>query len=494
MIQFSRRPVFCTMAVLGVALGALTAHADEWEYRNSTIRVGMSGSIVGTSYPAEVPDQPLVGLSSLHPEPRLAGFSPLVAITTSDKKQTGDFEFEHVSQTYFSGNALTSPANLNYIIGIVDSGSDTDLFAGSAAAQVGLTGSRLTSNAIPIGGTGGTVDAYISWPHGVFAAGLSAVNPDETLDLSQVVGHTNSSSLVAPAIECGGVEAVSGVVGRPLLSLFNLVVSVDTPREVTVDGVRHKSPAVTLQSKSASLPPYSHRIPLEFGALAPATTAIYYPDFEDFVTPMFPTMFALSALSIPTGGAFFTDLVVKQGDQSEITLRMMVDTGAQTSIISPAAAASLNLALEPDFTIDVCGVGGFTTGVPCYFVDYARVSALGGALEFSNAPFVLLDLASPEGGNLDGIIGMNMFWDRNVSFEFNVDSSAFVNVSDPLNVPWGDNDVDFDVDIDDFEAFEQAYSGDGSATAPEFKHFDYNEDGDVGLEELQQFQLAFTGS
>jgi hypothetical protein len=474
-------------------LWAAQAESERFKYRATNIRAGRIGTIVGTSYNLDKqPSRLGIKASEPYPVPRLAGFSPLVAITTSDARSTVDIDYEHKQALGFTGNALTTPANENFIIGIVDSGSDTDLFAGSFAASVGLTGANLTGYAIPIGGVGGTVDADVSQPLGVFAADLGAVNPNQTLDLLQVTGHWHASVLAAPAIECGGVEAVSGVIGRPLLSLFNTVIDVDTPREVTVDGTTYKSPAVSIQSKSDPLPTYSHQVSLEFGGLSPATTASYYPDFFDLITPQIPTLFALSPLSFPLGGAFFTTLYVREGQQSEIPLRMLVDTGAQTSIISPAVAASLNLPIQPDFTIDVCGVGGFTTGISCYYIDYGRLNALGGALEFSQMPVVVLDLSSPEGGSLDGIVGMNLFWNRNIAFQPSLELSSALSVSAPLNVPWGDNDVDFDVDADDWAAFDQAFSGD-AAPAPEFLHFVYNDDGDVGLEELAQFQIAFTG-
>ena len=88
---------------------------------------------------------------------------------------------------------------------------------------------------------------------------------------------------------------------------------------------------------------------------------------------------------------------------------MLVDTGAQSSIMSPNIAANLSLPFEPDFEVDVCGVGGLVSSVPGYWIDFVKINALGGSLEYSKAPFVILDLASPEGGSLDGVLGMSRF-------------------------------------------------------------------------------------
>ena len=43
-----------------------------------------------------------------------------------------------------------------------------------------------------------------------------------------------------------------------------------------------------------------------------------------------------------------------------------------------------------------------------------EIPALGQWLRFSNVPVTLLDVSSPEGGTLDGIIGMNLFTEFNL--------------------------------------------------------------------------------
>ena len=89
-----------------------------------------------------------------YPVPPLAGFSPLIVITTSDKHVSGDDTFEHELENGYSGTPLVSPVEDNFIIGIFDSGAEVDLLAGSSAAALGLTGNQLTGNVFPIGGSG----------------------------------------------------------------------------------------------------------------------------------------------------------------------------------------------------------------------------------------------------------------------------------------------------------------------------------------------------
>ncbi|MCH9045725.1 MAG: hypothetical protein IIA40_06420 [SAR324 cluster bacterium] len=271
------------------------------------------------------------------------------------------------------------------MIGFLDTGSDVDLIAGSSASTLGLSGFNLTSNSITIGGVGGQVDAAITMPVGFFAQGLSAIGTGGALDYGALVGHSNVCGLAAPAIDCGSGEVLTGVIGMPFLAFFNSVIRVDTPRTVTVDGVTYTGPDVRIQNQFEPLPFFSHSIALEFGGLSPlVTTANYFPDFQDLETPIIPTLMSLAAGLIPSGGAFFTTIFVLEGEPGPLNpaqpMRVLVDTGAQSSIMSLGMAANLSLPFEPDFTVDVCGVGGLVEGVAGYFVDYVKINALGGAL------------------------------------------------------------------------------------------------------------------
>jgi hypothetical protein len=70
---------------------------------------------------------------------------------------------------------------------------------------------------------------------------------------------------------------------------------------------------------------------------------------------------------------------------------------------------NLNLPFEPDFTVDACGVGGLIEDIPGYYIDYVKINAGGGELEFSRVPFVMIDLPTSQLGQLDGVLGMNFF-------------------------------------------------------------------------------------
>jgi hypothetical protein len=400
-----------------------------------------------------------------YPVPPLAGFSPLVVITTSDEYVPSDDLYEHELEGSYVGSPLNPPVEENYIIGVFDSGAEVDLIAGSSAQKLGLTGSQLSGYTFPIGGVGGTIYADISEPIGIFACSLGAIDSAGQLNQNFLVGHSNVATIVAPEISCEETgEAITGVIGTPFLSFYTTVIRNDFPRKVHVNGQNISSPDVEiLEQNDPLIPEYSHKIAMSISGLA--TSAGYYPgEILELPTGLAsPTLLTAVPGTLPTGGKFIATLFVLEGEPGPLNpvqeMRVMLDTGAQSSIITPAMAANLSLPLEGDFTVDVCGVGGLEPNVPGYYVDYVKINALGGALEFSNAPFVMLDLQIQDaaGNFLDGVLGMNFFWNRNLIFQPNLFGSGFLHVSDP--VPYGNADFNFDgnVNLIDFSMMASAW-------------------------------------
>lgn len=448
---------------------------------------GSEGRVAGTE-----PEYP-------HPRPRLAGFSPLVAIATTDEfNRTGeDPASEHRLEPSYVGNPLHPAESLPYVIGFLDSGADVDLAAGAFAFDLGLF-DLLTGNTLEIGGVGGSADAFVTFPVGVFVDSLEAINAFGELDTSNMLGHSNVSMLVAPQIECSTEEVLTAIVGTPLLTFYTSVIEVSRPIAREYFGSVLTSPTVNVQQKFEPIPQLSHAVAIEFGGLSLATTAAYWPDPFDPDVPFVPTLMTLLPGSIPFGGAFFGSMQVAEGEVGPLnpllTLRVIVDTGAQITVISPGVAANLNLPFTPDFTVEVCGVGGSVSGVPGYYLDFVRINALGGPLQYSRVPVVVLDLPSPEGGSLDGILGMNLFWNRDIVWDPDLLLSGSLFVSSPIDVPFGDNDVNFAVGKPDAAYFIECMTPpDGAGTPPQCDHLDLAFDGDVDLRDLQQFMLCYSG-
>src|SRR3990172_3009281 len=454
------RPTLTGLALLcATAMAAADAPTPS---RATSIRMGPGGTIIAVHLGSSAPTATAGAAPSYpFPRPRLTGFPPLVAVTTSDRRRSvfEDDPYSHDLQFSYVGSPLHAPANQNIVVGFLDSGAAVDLLAGSSRGILGVTGSRVTDNTMELGGVGGSFFAPVSQPIGVFLAGLGSIDEGGLLDLNDVVGHTNVSVVAADPIECGNGEVVTALIGMPFLTFFNSVIRVDTPRRATVNGVEYLGPDVQIQDVLDPIPEYPHAFAMEFGALLPALGAAFMQDLDDplNVVPGSATSLSLIPGSFVTGGAFFVDVQVLQGEPGPLnpaqTLRMMVDTGAQSSIISGAAAANLNLPFEPDFEVEACGVGGLEVGVPGYYIDFVQVNAFNGPLRWSRAPFIMLDLPSPEGGTLDGILGMNFFWDRNVIFEPSLTLSSFFHVSNPIPVAFADSNVDFHVDAVDASFF-----------------------------------------
>jgi hypothetical protein len=465
---FTLTCIIASCVNLGLGAGAAPIVSQ-----NPGIRLANGMKIISVTPSAHslesLPDIRIAAETAPFPRPPMAGFSPLGAIVTSDRHSSDDFDWEHAQASSYVGQPLNPPAEKNFVVGILDTGTVVDMAAGDSTQILGLKGSHLTTNDFPIGGVSGTQDTKITQPIGIFAAGLGAVKPDGQLDLSKLVGHTNVAALAAPAIQCDNGDDVSAIVGTPLLAFYTTVIHVDRPHKVVVRGKTYIGPDIQITSSYKPSPSeYRHKIPMELGGLSPVSTASYYafPDMSDWENilgawlPLTPTLLSMAGGDLPMGGSFFADVGVLQGQAGPLnplqTARMLVDTGAQSSIISSNIAAKLNLPLEPDFTAQICGVGGMSE-VSGYYIDYVRINAMGGALEFAHVPFVVLDMDSPEGGSLDGILGMNLFWNRNVVLEPTTSGTGFLHISDP--VPFASIDLNLDgvVDGQDFAVFAAAW-------------------------------------
>lgn len=458
---------FCKVMRAGLAVILLlsflvgTAYAKVgWKKTEVELRVSKGLKITSVSRPVK---STIEREAAPYPEPPLGGFTPLVAITASDEHGiASEFEYEHVLEDSYVGSPLPD-AESNVVIGIFDSGSVVDLVAGASADVLGLEGGMLTGNTIPIGGIGDVIiDAPISWPVGIFAGSLAAISNGQ-INPNQVVGHSNVSVVVTPEISCANGEELTAVIGTPFISFYTTVILNENLQTATLGGSNYTGPDVQiLEPSDPGIPTYPRSVSMEASGISLLLTASYYPDLEDFETPWFPTMLSASALSIPFGGAFFAEIGALEGEPGPMNtledMRMMVDTGAQISIITEGMAAKLSLPLQEDFTVDVCGVGGLVEDVPGYYIDYVKIDAWGGAMEFSNAPFIVLDIGSPDGQALDGILGMNFFWNRNIVFEPTLTGSSFIHVSDPVPFADADIDDDGDTDLEDFAVLSAAWA------------------------------------
>ncbi|MEP0844276.1 MAG: retroviral-like aspartic protease family protein, partial [Phycisphaerae bacterium] len=374
----------------------------------------------------EGPDvQPLV----TYARPPLFGFLPRLAVMlTNKKKRDFDQDMTHVLAQASPpgtdiGSPLNPPAEEHFVIGVLDSGANAHVIAEPYATELGLTWPYLTETPFSTEGVGGSLDGVLSYPIGLFVAGLDAVAPDGRLDVLRTVGHYNVSVIATDELNCGQGESLSALVGDPLLTFYKSIIRISQPRVVEVGGVEYGSPDVQLVSTipSGTLSQFPRSVPLTYSGQLPPQSCSYgwtlADDGPDLTTPSFPSVLSYMAL-LEEGGLYLVNVGMVQGEPGPLnplqTFKFILDTGAQATLITENTAANLGLDLfDPHFTVDVCGVGGLVSGIPGFFIDYVRINSSGpatGLLEYEHAPVIVLNLPAGAGAAIGGLLGMNFFW------------------------------------------------------------------------------------
>jgi hypothetical protein len=227
-----------------------------------------------------------------------------------------------------------------------------------------------------------------------------------------MMGQSN----VAIVVGQGGAPVdLPTAIGTPLSVYFTAVFYNDTQVTVTRDGNEFTAPDIRIyRQDNPEIPSYSNLIPLELRPLgAVSAQYIYWFNEETFeFEPISPSVL----IGISSQSIFFVASVdLYEGSHYSIDkTRFMFDTGAQITVIGSRIAARLGLnPANPDFEVEIMGISGNTIIAPGFYIDAIDIPALGEWMSLTNVPVVLLDIPSPEGGTVDGIIGMNMFVDLN---------------------------------------------------------------------------------
>ena len=352
--------------------------------------------------------------------PPLEGFVPWIVLAVTDETVGGDFNA--YASTDVVGDYLTDNPQSDYAVGIFDTGSSTTLISYDAAVKTGIYGNGLvTSLPVELSGVIGSATVYTTDPLAIFIAGLDILEPNGLLlDDSQMIGEYNVSVLAGDPIDSPNVPTVTGT----SLSVYCCAAFCNNKQlSVTIDGNDFNSPYIKFYGLSdPCVPSYSSGTNLELYP-SDASAVQYFPcelleacAGEPSGTPVYPSMIwgLLSSQSL-----YFVPWVnVADGNESGTQFEFMFDTGAQVTVISPIIAAGLKLDTEnPDFTVDIMDVTGQVAIAPGFCLDSLDIAATGQWLEYTNVPVVMLDVPAPGGGNLNGIIGMNLFVDLNFVFK-----------------------------------------------------------------------------
>lgn len=346
--------------------------------------------------------------------PPLAGFVPRIAVNVTNR-HSDDLDWVGYPRSSVVGHYLTNNPEQNYIIGLLDTGASSNIISYAGSQIVGISSPQITPNTVQLIGATGSVFGRVSMPLAVFMDGLAAIDPNTGfLDDSNMVGESNISVIVGDVPEENQPDLPT-VVGTPISVYYVTSINNDNPISVTYDGNNYTAPDIKFYSHTDDdIPEYSNRIPLNLIPTG-AYDVQYFPDLD------FDTLYMLPLIPSTIGSLlqslfFVSSVDLIEGTKSAVDKdRFMFDTGAQVTVISSAIAARLGLnPSKPDFEVEIQDVTGGLTYEPGFYVDSIKMAALGDWLNFTNVPVVMIDIDSPEGGYLDGIIGMNLFTEFNL--------------------------------------------------------------------------------
>ncbi|HSW01452.1 MAG TPA: retropepsin-like aspartic protease [Sedimentisphaerales bacterium] len=364
--------------------------------------------------------------------PPVDGFVPWITVSIT-RQRGADLEMEAIVETSVRGSYPTGVnPQRDYIIGLFDTGASAHVIGYADATRAGVYKGLVTTNMATVSGVTGSVDVMISYPLAVFIGGLDAVAPAAlTLDQSAMMGQSNVAVVVGRNPGTG--PDLPTAIGSPMSVYYTTLIRNDRKVTLTRDGRTYTAPEIRMYDTSgADTPRFANAIPLELRPLG-GFSVQYIPtldlggggsDLDDILggwgggTGMdFPPAGPSTIIGNSSQSLFFIHSVdLYDGTKSALDKnRFMLDTGAQVTVVGSRMAARLQLdPAAPEFEVEIQGVTGDVIMAPGFYIDTLEIPALGQWFRATNVPVVLLDIASPEGGTLDGIIGMNLFVDFNL--------------------------------------------------------------------------------
>ncbi|MHC4842304.1 MAG: aspartyl protease family protein [Planctomycetota bacterium] len=409
--------------------------------------------------------------------PPIDGFVPLIVASITDKRQIDDLDNVAVPSSEVLGSypPIVDPST-DYAIGIFDTGASVHVIGNAAATDTGMFYPNTSDDLvgpyeITIEGATSSVNAWASMPLGFYIDGLGALESNGDLDdTSGMVGEWN----VSIAVGQGGEPDLPTVAGSPLSVYYATEIRVDEVVSVTKDSVDYNSPSLIFYDlDDVSIPNLPNIIPLELRPLG--ATNVQHAVFTDPGDPYaFVPLSPSTIVGISSQSLFFLSSAdLYEGEEIAYDKeRFMFDTGAQITVIGNRIANRLRLNPKyPEFQVEIQDVTGDTTIANGYYIDEIQIPAFGEWLIATNVPVVLFDVASPEGGTLDGIIGMNLFTEFKLLLKgggMNFQDDPYL-AFEPINriiadiAPEGGDGV---VDNLDLEAFLAAWVSTGNTIPP----------------------------
>lgn len=443
------------LIVLLTATLTLQAAGADWQRRDVDWSAGGGRRIKGIRYPNDRPvpsrveqreeiqrlttrDKPATKKSTavfanemIVESPPVDGFVPWIAVSITTRR-LAELELEASVETWVRGSYPTGiNPQTDYIIGLFDTGASAHVMGYADGLRAGVYPGLITDSEIEVSGVTGSVVASVTQPLAVYIDGLDAIDPQTlTLDSSNMMGQSNVAIMVGQ--DPGSIfPDLPTAIGSPMSVYFTTLIRNERTVTVEREGQTFTGPEIKLyEADDPQAPEFPNAIPLELRPLG-GVSVQYIPtldmglgglDLDDILGGGdFATDFPPASPSVIIGNSsqslfFVSSVDLYDGARSAIDKgRFMLDTGAQVTVVGSRIAARLQLdPAVPEFEVEIEGVTGQVSMMPGFYIDAIDIPALGQWFQAREVPVVLLDVSSPEGGTLDGIIGMNLFTEFNL--------------------------------------------------------------------------------
>jgi hypothetical protein len=378
--------------------------------------------------------------------PRVNGFQPFVVFGLTNENEN-DF-FSPKSLTPVGATPVPNPAQ--YFVATLDTGGQATIIGYEDTQAINLFANGLEGvYDIEVVGSSGSEFLDVSDALGLYITGLANATPGTggpVVPPSSLKGMWNTSILTTPTPD----SVIPNLIGNPIAAHWQLVMRNSQTQRLTVNGQTYQGPQVELRNIDTAHDSSFVRAPLTATSAGGANSdPIFFPDFfgsEDWSdNPISPTIW----------NALMCNATVADAGGGGVTRSFLLDTGAQVSVISSETATSIGIntggsnPTPHDFTVEVLGVGGITV-VKGYYLDQFTIQSDGVDLEATNVPVLVLDVDDPSDGegSVPGIIGMNLFNDRDLIINAKVGSGSYLAFSEfafearwnaNSGGDWGDN-------------------------------------------------------
>ena len=373
------------------------------------------------------------------------GFLPLVGITLTDEF-VNDIDFFPKPATFVGGDYLSPNGSPRFELALLDTGAAVSLLTTAADTAFNIDGPYpgqsdgfKGTEFIQIGGATGLLEARVSDPLGLYAAGLhnrTGGGASLAINADSLLGQTNTSVATLP------VESpLPNILGLTFASQYATRIRNSLPQVFESDGKTVRSPAIDfLPLGTGDSYGITRKAPMSLLGSAPSTPfyqlnlgGIGGGNLDFYEDPSSPTI---------VQGGHFLNVNASNNGTALNSQQFFFDTGASVTVLSELTALQLGIDVQndaPDFTLEIIGSGGGSGAVPGFFIDQFTVLATGGSVTLSNVPVLVFDVTNPAspGNVVPGIVGTNVFAGRDIIIDPNPSlggggQSAGVYISDPI--------------------------------------------------------------